>query len=183
MNKRTLELRKEQLDFVLSPDPLTAFVGPQGSGKTYAGCVKALMATGGYFGGLPNSIPVPNVGLVTAPRDILRVVVIRKFLEVAKDAMFKFSSVERSAEMLGGSKVFFVASENIDQIEARNFTWWFGDCAETYDGDVWKTVRGRLFSDGVKGYAWVAINPDNTALAWNPKSFNQVAAKPIEGGE
>ncbi|MCU0466178.1 MAG: hypothetical protein MUF38_16625, partial [Anaerolineae bacterium] len=106
MTQINLELYQEQVDFVTAPEHALGFVAGIGSGKTYAGAVRDILATQGQIGG--ERVPVPNVGVVTAPTyNMLKDATLRTFLEVAGPLVAKFNKADMVATMTNGSEVLF----------------------------------------------------------------------------
>ncbi|MCU0466686.1 MAG: phage terminase large subunit [Anaerolineae bacterium] len=166
MDKRPLQLHKKQLEFVLSNNRFTSFIGGIGSGKSHAGCAKAGLASGGIIGG-QQVIPVPNLGVITAPTYAnVRDVTLRTFQEMFAPAIRKFHKAEMRAEMINGSEILFRSVENYEVLRGINVSWWFGDEAALYHEDVWKIMIGRLRQFGRSGYAWLTTTPKGRNWLW-----------------
>jgi hypothetical protein len=85
-----IELYGPQYTFVGSETHHLAFVGGIGSGKTVAGCARALAAGLGWIG--PARIKTPNLGIVTAPTyPMLRDATVRTFLDVSEAFVTDFN--------------------------------------------------------------------------------------------
>jgi PBSX family phage terminase large subunit len=149
-----------QSRFVDTQAHYSAFVGGIGSGKTYTGCIRALLASQGQIGTTHNAIQTPNLGAITAPTyPMLRDVTIRTFLEVAGKAVVSYRSSEHIALLTNGSEVIFRSAENPERLRGANLAWWFGDEAAFYTPDVWRIMIGRLRQFGKHGYAWIGTTP------------------------
>lgn len=151
-------LHPKQLDFVLAPEHFVAYVGGISSGKSYGGCVRALMAAGGQIG--ETRIPTPNLGVVTAPTySMLRDATLRTFMEVAGSAVVDFNKSEYRAVLANGSEILFRSTENFERLRGSTISWWFGDEAALYRSGVWKIMLGRLRQHGKLGHAWLGTTP------------------------
>lgn len=151
-------LHPKQLAFVLAPEHYAAYVGGIGSGKSYAGCVRGLLAAGGQVAG--ERIPTPNLGVVTAPTySMLRDATLRTFMDISGPAVVDFNKSEMRATLTNGSEVLFRSTENYERLRGSSLSWWFGDEAALYPSGVWKIMAGRLRQHGRRGYAWLATTP------------------------
>lgn len=151
-------LHPKQLAFVLTPEHFAAYVGGIGSGKSYAGCVRGLLAAGGQIG--EARIPTPNLGVITAPTyPMLRDATLRTFIEIAGAAVVDFNKAELRATLANGSEILFRSTENYERLRGTSISWWFGDEAALYPAHVWKIMAGRLRQHGRRGYAWLATTP------------------------
>lgn len=145
-----IELYPVQDDFVACRDRFTALVGGIGSGKSYAGCVKAFI----------KSSERKTLGAVTAPTyPMLRDATLRTFMDVADGFIKDFQKAEMIATMVNGSEVLFRSADNPDRLRGPNLHWWFGDEAALYSPDVWPVMIGRLRAGGKAGDAWLATTP------------------------
>jgi PBSX family phage terminase large subunit len=151
-------LHPKQLEFTLAKEHYTAMVAGIGSGKSYAGSVRALMAAGGQIGGM--HIPTPNLGIVTAPTyTMLRDSTLRTFLEIAGKAVKEFNKSEMRATLVNGSEILFRSTDNFERLRGPSILWWFGDEGALYQPGVWKIMVGRLRQHGMHGWAWLATSP------------------------
>lgn len=153
-----IHLHPKQIDFVLAPEHHVAFVGGIGSGKSYSGSVRALMAAGGQIGG--QRIPTPNLGVITAPTySMLRDATLRTFLEISGKAVVNFNKSEMKATLINGSEILFRSTEHYERLRGPTISWWFGDEAALYRRNVWQIMLGRLRQHSRYGYAWLATTP------------------------
>lgn len=150
MPKASIELYAAQDDFVECRDRFTALIGGIGSGKSYAGCVKAfLRASEGK-----------TLGMVTAPTyPMLRDATLRTFLDLSQGFVKDFQKSEMIATMVNGSEILFRSADNPDRLRGPNLHWWFGDEAAMYSPDVWRIMIGRLRAGGRAGDAWLVTTP------------------------
>jgi PBSX family phage terminase large subunit len=167
-------LHQKQIDFVMTSEHHAAFVGGIGSGKSYAGCVRGIMAAGGQIG--TERIPTPNVGVVTAPTyGMLRDATLRTFLEIAGRAVVDFNKSEMRATIANGSEILFRSTEHYERLRGPSISWWFGDEAALYPREVRRIMLGRLRQHSRYGYNWLATTP--RGRDWIYQTF-AVKAKP-----
>lgn len=153
-----VDLYAAQDDFVASAARYAAFIGGIGSGKSYAGCVRAMLAGLGSIGN--ERIPTPNLGVVTAPTyRMLHDATLRTFREVAAPFIADYSKSDGIVTLLNGSEVLFRSADNPETLRGPNATWWHGDEAALYDSTVWRIMIGRLRQFGRQGYAWITTTP------------------------
>lgn len=153
-----LRLYGAQHDFVLTERHFAALCGGIGSGKSYAGATRALLAAMGRVG--EQDIPTPNLGIITAATyPMLRDATFRTFRDVARDYIADVNHSEFRAVMINGSEVLFRSATDPDALRGPNAAWWWGDEAALYDGMVWRVMIGRLRQFGQQGYAWVTTTP------------------------
>lgn len=125
-------------------------VGGIGSGKSYAGCVKALL----------RASERKTLGMVTAPTyGMLRDATLRTFMELARDFVTDFYKSEMLVTLVNGSEILFRSADNPDRLRGPSLHWWMGDEAAMYDRAVWPIMIGRLRADGQAGDAFVATTP------------------------
>lgn len=144
-----IKLHRIQDDFVFCPDRFSGFVGGIGSGKTFAGAVKSLIALD--RGGL---------GLILAPTyPMLRDATLRTFLELAGRQVKTFHKSETRAEMSNGAEVLFRSSDEPDRLRGPNLDWaWLDECALMH-AQTWDIIIGRLRGHGKAGPCWVTTTP------------------------
>lgn len=170
-----IHLHPKQMQFVLASEHHAAYVGGIGSGKSHAGCVRALMAAGGQIGG--EIIPTPNLGVITAPTyGMLRDATLRTFLEIAGKAVVDFNKSEMKATIANGSEVLFRSTENFERLRGPSISYWFGDEAALYPAGVRRIMLGRLRQHQRFGYDWLATTP--RGRDWIYQTF---ALKPRQG--
>ena len=142
----------QQADFIDSTARFTAFIAGIGAGKSYAGAVKALLA----------SLQTKGLGLVVAPTyPMLRDSTVRMFREVAgplvPDAYFHRG--EMRARVLGGGEVLFRSADKPDRLRGPNISWAWIDEAALCPDKTWEVVIGRLREKGHAGPVWVTTTP------------------------
>jgi PBSX family phage terminase large subunit len=153
-----IDLYPQQQAFVGTDSPYTAFVAGIGSGKTYAGCYRALRAAQGVIG--TRRITTPNLGIITAPTyPMLRDVTARTFLDIADAHIDAFNRSDMTIRLRNGSEILMRTAEHPDRLRGFNASWWYGDEAALYRQDVWRVMVGRLRQYGQRGYAWLTTTP------------------------
>lgn len=149
---------QQQFAFVQSEEHFSAFVGGIGSGKSYAGCARALKASYGRVG--TKKIPAPNVGMITAPTyPMLRDSTLRTFLEIAGSRVVDFLRSEMIAILENGSEILFRSADDPEHLRGPNISWWYGDEAALYTKMAWNIGIGRLRQFGRQGFAWLTTTP------------------------
>lgn len=148
----------KQAAFVESEAANAAFVAGIGSGKTYAGAARSLKAAYGRIGS--REIPVPNLGIVTAPTyPMLRDATVRTLLEIGDEYVQAYNKGDMSILFTNGSEVLLRSTDNPDRLRGPNASWWWGDEAAMYDSSVWRIMVGRLRQYGERGAAWLTTTP------------------------
>jgi len=147
---REIELYGVQHDFVACADRLTAFIGGVGSGKSFAGSAKALLASGKQ----------KTLGLVVAPTyPMLRDATLRTFIEVADEAVAGFYKTEMRAELVNGSEILFRSADDPDRLRGPNLNWAWIDEGALCPAGTWEVVIGRLRAGGKAGECWITTTP------------------------
>ena len=150
MPKASIELYPAQDDFVACRQRFTAMIGGIGSGKSYAGNVKAFL----------RASERKTLGMVTAPTyRMLQDATLRTFMDVTRGFVRTWSKSDMTATLVNGSEVLFRSADNPETLRGPNLFWWFGDEASLYDKSVWLIMIGRLRADGGAGEAWLATTP------------------------
>jgi len=143
-----------------------AFVGGIGSGKTMAGCARAILASQGMIGAR-KVMQTPNMGIVTAPTyPMLRDATLRTFLEMAGETVRQFNKNEMSVTLANGSEVLFRTASEPDRLRGPSISWWFGDEAALCEYRAYEIMIGRLRQFGKLGYAWIATTPKGRNWVW-----------------
>lgn len=155
---KTPEMYSRQMAFVMSGARHLAFVAGIGSGKTYAGCVRALRAAYGMVGDVP--VRTPNLGVITAPTyPMLRDATIRTFEEVGDGHIERFNRSAGEMTLKNGSEILWRTADTPDRLRGPSITWWYGDEAAMYRPNVRKIMIGRLRQFGMQGYEWLTTTP------------------------
>lgn len=160
-----IHLAPHQQAFALSDARFTALVAGVGSGKSHAGCVRALLAAGGQLGS--RRIRTPNLGVITAPTyPMLRDATLRTFLEIAEPAIARYNKSEMLLELTNGSEIIFRSTDAPDRLRGPSVSWWYGDEAALYPPNVWQIMIGRLRQFGMAGRAWITTTPRGRNWVW-----------------
>jgi len=148
-NKR-IELYSVQDDFVWATERFTAFVGGIGSGKTYAGAVKALI----------ESRESGSLGLVISPTyPMLRDATLRTYQEIFGRAFVDFNKGEMLAVLPNGGEILFRSADNPDRLRGPNISYCHIDEGALCHRQTWDVVIGRLRAGGKAGRCWVTTTP------------------------
>lgn len=155
--KFVFDLRKnpQQEPFIFSSVKYTAFIGGIGSGKTTAGCVKAIL----------HCRPGCN-GVIVAPTyPMIRDVVQRTFFEILDMAGAKYEYLKsEEIVILRGASVFFRSSDNPNRLRGLNLSWAYLDEAALMSELTWKIILGRLRVGNAS--AWIATTPAGFNWVW-----------------
>jgi len=160
MNAHQIEPTPKQLEFLTSTDKFTCFSGGFGSGKTYAGCLRALLLSQ-YPG---------NVGLVgrlTYPelRDTTR----KTFFDICPPEYYdeahggQWKPSENYLRLVNGSEIIFRHLDNVSEKEllSLNLGWFFIDQAEEVGHQVFRILQSRLRLNTVPNrYGFIICNPE-----------------------
>ena len=149
MAKR-IRLNPIQDDFLLCRDRFTAFIGGIGSGKTFAGCVKALYHS-----------KRDTLGLIVAPTyPMMRDATLRTFQEIAGDSIESFNKSEMTMKIKGGGEILFRSADNPDRLRGPNLSWAHMDEGAMCPPGTWEVIIGRLRADGKAGPCWITTTPN-----------------------
>jgi PBSX family phage terminase large subunit len=145
-----IDLYGKQGEFFMCPDRFSAFVGGIGSGKTYAGAVKAAQ-----FAVKPGTL-----GLAVAPTyPMLKDASMRSFVELADPAIEKINKSDMTVQMRGGGEVLFRSADNPNRLRGPNLHWAWIDEAAMCHPNTWEIIIGRLRADGKAGSCWITTTP------------------------
>jgi len=145
----------KQKQFLTTPAKYPGFIGGVGSGKTYAGCLRALL----------RCAPGQD-GLILAPTyPLLRDVTQRTFFEIADlfNLRYSFGKAEEKAEV-AGCTVLFRTADQPERLRGLNLNWAYLDEAALMAEKTWKIVLGRLRIG--KPSAWVTTTPAGYNWIW-----------------
>lgn len=176
-NANQIEPTEKQTEFITSIAKYSCFSGGFGSGKTYAGCLRALLLS--QFPGNRGL-----VGRLTYPelRDTTR----KTFFEVCPPEYYdeahggQWKPSENYLKLVNGSEIIFRHLDNVSEKEllSLNLGWFFIDQAEEVGGGIWTTLQSRLRLGAVPNrYGFVVCNPEPGS--WIDTTFR----KPILEGK
>lgn len=146
-----MELLPRQDEFVCSPSKYTAFVAGLGSGKTWAGCIKAIRK---WQDG--------HDGVIVAPTfPMLRDVTQKTFFELlaGQESRFEFNVSENSCILKdNGASILFRSADAPDRLRGVNLNWAYLDEAALMKEDVWRIILGRLRVEP-EPQGWITTTP------------------------
>ena len=153
--ERRIKLYPIQFDFVATPARFAAFIGGIGSGKTFAGCARALA-----------ECSRPGLGLIVAPTyPMLRDATWRTFQRVAGAAILGFNKGEFRA-VVGGAEILFRSADDPERLRGPNISWAYVDEAALCHEMTWPIIMGRLREEGRAGPAWLTTTPKGRNWVW-----------------
>ena len=156
MTTREIEFYDAQYNFVASDERFTAFVGGIGSGKTFAGCCKALA-----------QCKDEGLGLVVAPTyPMLRDATLRTFMQVCDGAVKDFHKGEMRATV-GQGEVLFRSADDPERLRGPNLSWGYIDEAALCHKMTWPIILGRLREAGKAGPCWITTTPKGRNWVWS----------------
>lgn len=160
----------QQQQFVMTEAHHAGFVAGIGSGKSWAGALRAWRAAHGWIGN--QRIPVPNLGMFTAPtEDMIRKASLRSFLEIS-EAMGEpitheaHNKNEKLIKLRNGSEIYYASTQHPERLRGPSISWWWGDEAAMYPADVRKIMIGRLRQHGRLGWDWITTTPRGRNWVW-----------------
>ena len=159
-NTRKIEPTSKQSSFIFSNARYSCFSGGYGSGKTFAGCLKALVLSS-YPGnvGLIGRLSYPEL------RDTTR----KTFFEICPPEYYdssqggRWSPTENHLRLVNGSEILFRHLDTISEAELKslNIGWFFIDQAEEISLPVWRVLQSRLRLNRVpRRYGFISCNPE-----------------------
>jgi phage terminase large subunit len=153
----------KQQEFLNSPYKYTAFIGGIGSGKTFAGCVKAYIE--GVYKGRPGMIVAPTFPML---RDVTQT----EFLNLldTTGVTYVFNKAENKI-FVNGTVILFRSAEKPERLRGPNLSWVYLDEAALMRGKIWEIVIGRLRVGVPKG--WVTTTP--AGFNWVYRYFGESA--------
>lgn len=150
----------KQQAFVNDETPFAAAVAGLGSGKTYAGALKAVR----YCWTHPNAL-----GMVTAPTfPMLRDTTLRTVKEVLPEGSYTLNKTEMHLTLANGAELLFRSTENSEHLRGVNAAFVWMDEAAQSPAEAFKILQGRLRQPGFPHQLW---------LTTTPKGFNWVYAE------
>jgi len=143
-----INLLPKQDDFIFSSKKYTGFIGGIGSGKTFAGCAKAVIEV---FDGRDGMIVAPTFPML---RDVTQ----RTFFEILRESgvAYNFNKTEGVCKT-SNCTILFRSAEHPDRLRGPNLSWVYLDEAAQMRPLVWDVVIGRLRIGEPK--AWITTTP------------------------
>lgn len=155
-----IEPTAKQSEFITSTAKFSCFSGGFGSGKTIAGCLRALLLSSfpGNFG---------LIGRLTYPelRDTTR----KSFFEICPPEYYdeanggQWKPSENYLRLINGSEIIFRHLDNVSEKEllSLNLGWFFIDQAEETGEGVFRILQSRLRLNTVPNrFGFVICNPE-----------------------
>jgi PBSX family phage terminase large subunit len=152
-------LLPRQRDFVFAKERFVAYVGGIGSGKTFAGAVKALLEAVRYPG---------TTGLILAPTyPMVRDVVLETVYKVTPRTLIKrYLETKHTMYLVNGSKILFRSADKPDKLRGLNLAWAWLDEAAYMERRIWDVVIGRLRDKRGSRRAWLTTTPRGKNWIW-----------------
>lgn len=128
-----VDLLPAQLDFVGATDPLIAYVGGLGSGKTFAGALRLL------------TMPPGTACMVCAPTyKMLKDAALTTFMDIARPIVEDHNKMDMKTTLIDGKTILWRSTEDFDKLRGPNLgAAWLDESAYMRPGarDV---IMGRL---------------------------------------
>lgn len=165
------EVYDKQREFLYSDSHHLAFIAGIGSGKSYVGAMRGIRAAYGMIGNTP--VPVPNVGVVTAPTyRVLEDATIRTYLDLCDvyvpgfDRAKHYNISKSNLTLPNGSEILFRSTKEPERLRGPSVLWWMGDEAALSPGKARQIMIGRLRQFGILGYEWQTTTPKGRNWVW-----------------
>ena len=160
VKSQRVRLLPQQDHFIFARKKFTAFIGGVGSGKTWAGCVKALIHSHDDV-----------YGAIVAPTyPMLRDVTQATLLGILDDAESTYEFIKSEGILRwNGAQIYLRSADQPERLRGLNLDWAYLDEAALMREKVWKIILGRLRR--------------GTPLAWittTPAGFNWVYRQFVE---
>lgn len=139
-----------QWSFLQLPQRFAAFIGGRGSGKTFAGVLKAIELAGACM----------CTGLVVAPTyPMLEDVAIPAFKQQAQPIIADFNKSRHQATLVNGSVILFRSADNAEVLRGLSVSWAWLDEAALLKEIVWRIILPTLREYGRPGRAYFTTTP------------------------
>ena len=151
-----IRVSPKQKRFITSPAKYPAFIGGVGSGKTYSGCLRALLR-----------LDAGMDGVIVAPTyPLLRDVTQRVFFEWCDKLQIRYSfqKAEERVE-IAGAVVLFRSADAPERLRGLNLNWAYLDEAALMSEKTWRIILGRL-RVGTNPSAWITTTPAGFNWIW-----------------
>jgi hypothetical protein len=161
---RNWQLNPTQQAFVTSPLRFSLYIGGIGSGKTFAGAVRAILRALEYPGSL---------GLIGAPTyAMLRDTTARLFFELLPPSLIAaYHKGEQHLILRNGSEILLRSLDTPDHARGLNLAWFWLDEATLCGHYAWRVLKGRLRQRGYATAAWATGTPQGRDGFW--RDFEQ----------
>jgi phage terminase large subunit len=144
-----VELLPKQDDFIFSSAKYPAFISGLGAGKTYAGCLKAVL-----------KMELGQDGVILAPTyPMLRDVTQKTFLDILDGSNLQYEFYKTDGVLLRkNARVLFRSADAPDRLRGPNLNWAYLDEAAQMYESMWNIILGRLRVGRNPG-AWITTTP------------------------
>jgi PBSX family phage terminase large subunit len=147
-----------QHQFVTDPARFPGYVGGIGSGKSFAGAVKAI-----------TRLTRPGLGLVAAPTySMLRDATQRTLFALMERVgiEYDFRKGENALTVLrSGHEIIFRSLDDAEKVRGPNLDWAWVDEASLVERMAWSIVKGRV-RVGAAPQAWATFTPKGRNWCW-----------------
>lgn len=154
----TIALFPRQMRFVQDQRRFPGYVGGIGSGKSFAGAVKAIQR-----------FDRAGLGMVTAPTyPMLRDATQRTLLDLLRTVGIPYEhhkTENRITITPSGHEVIFRSLDNPDSVRGPNLEWIWNDEASLITREAWSIVKGRA-RVGDNPQAWATFTPKGRNWCW-----------------
>jgi hypothetical protein len=157
-------LHAVQADFVSCRERFSLYIGGIGSGKTWAGAVRAIATAWEQPGAL---------GLIGAPTNtMLRDTTERTFFELLpRPLIAAYHKSEQHLRLRNGSEILFRSLDEPDRVRGLSLAWFWLDEAPLCGYYAWQVLKGRLRQKGFTTAGWATGTPHGRDGFW--RDFEQ----------
>lgn len=150
-----LQLYRKQVEFVKSSAPTVTFQGGAGSGKTRAGCAKALLC----------ALQAPGSrGMIVGPSYPGLKQAILPHLEAVGDELqlrrtWQYNRADQQIILANGATLWLRSADNPESLLGADLAWLWGDEPALWKHDAYRYVVGRLRQPGFRHQAFFTFTP------------------------
>ncbi len=154
-----LALIDQQWAFLTSPARFSLYIGGIGSGKTTAGCLRAIRLAFMQPGSL---------GLIGAPTyTMLRDTTQRMLLQLLPSwAIANYRHDDNHLTLINGSEILFRSLDDPDRLRGLNLAWYWLDEATLCGHYAWQILKGRLRQSGYRTTGIATATPHGRDGYW-----------------
>lgn len=160
--KLRLKLYPQQLTFVQSEADTVTFQGGAGSGKTRAGCVKALL--------FARQHPGSRGMIVGASYPSLRQAILPHLETVAHElglfAEWQYNRSDQQITLPNGASLWLRSADNPSSLLGADLAWLWGDEPALWKHDAYRYCTGRLRQPDFPHQAFFTFTPKGRGWAW-----------------
>lgn len=157
-----LHLWAKQKRFWKSKSPTVTFQGGAGSGKTRAGCAKALVTALGHPGsrGMIVSASYPAMKQAIMPH--LEAVA----EEIGVRTSWQYNRADNQITLSNGSLIWLRSADNPESLLGADLAWVWGDEVGLWKQDAYRYLTSRLRQPGFPHQAFFTFTPKGRNWAW-----------------